>query len=115
MRNKELKAGDKVWIYAPYMSYSKSGYIVKSVKKSSTLVTVTCEAEYYDGKTYELTMYGHCNSRILSCFDRKYGVDNICYTCDYDLIERKTEQEDYDTKLKDAGRALLKITNFFKE
>lgn len=115
MRNKELKAGDKVWIYEAYMSRTESGYVVKSVKKSSTLVSIVVEDEGFDGKLREFKMYGHCNSSILSGFDRKWGVDYICYTCDYNLIERRTEQEDYDTKLKDAGRALLRITNFFKQ
>lgn len=26
MRNKEIKVGDQVWLYAPYMSKMKSGY-----------------------------------------------------------------------------------------
>lgn len=117
MRNKELKVGDKVWINSAHMSYSKSGYIVKSVKKSKTLVTVVVEGELLgcEDKPYDFTMYGHCNSSILSGFDRKWGQDYTCYTCDYNIIERKTEQSEFDAKLKDAGRALLNVVRIFKE
>ena len=116
MRNKELKVGDKVWINSAHMSYSKSGYIVKSVKKSKTLVTVVVEGAFdREDKPYDFTMYGHCNSSILSGFDRKWGMDYTCYTCDYNIIERKTEQSEFDAKLKDAGRALLNVVRIFKE
>ena len=116
MRNKELKVGDRVWIYAAYMSRLKSGYTVKSVKKSKTLVTIVAEADWSIGneKPYEVTMYGHCNSSILSGFDRKYGQDYTCYTCDYVLIEEKSRRADEDAKLKHAGRALLNVVEFFK-
>lgn len=116
MRNKELKPGDKVWLYSAYMSRSESGYTVKSVKKSKTLVTVVVETKhpYHSEKVYEFTLYGHCNSRILSGFDRVWGCDGICYTCDYDLIEIKSRDEDRNSKLKAAGKALLDIVEFFK-
>ena len=114
MRNKELKVGDKIWIYSAYMAIS-SGYIVKSVKKSKTLVTVTCEGDEYNGKQYDLIMYGHCNSRLLSGYDRKYGRDDITYTCDYSLILKKSAAFDCEQKQLNAGRALLEIVKYFKE
>ena len=85
-------------------------------QKSKTLVTVVaeCEHPFRDDRVYELTLYGHCNSHILSSFDRVWGCDEICYTCDYNLIERKSRDEDRNSKLKAAGKALLDIVEFFK-
>ena len=114
MRNKELKAGDKVWIYEAYMSRTESGYVVKSIKKSGTLVSIVVEAEGFDGKLREFKMYGHCNSRILSGFDRTWGHDYTCYTCDYSLIIRKTQNAEREERVLDAGRALLNLVKFLK-
>lgn len=117
MRNKEIKVGDQVWLYAPYMSKMKSGYIVKSVKKSNTLVTVVAETEhpFHKGRFYEITLYGHYNSSILSSYDRVWGRDEYSYTCDYSLIEEESITADRDHKLKAAGEALLNLSNFFKK
>lgn len=113
MRNKELKVGDKVWIYAPHMAIS-SGYIVKSVKKSGTSVSIVVEVECFNNEFYEFKMYGHCNSSILSGFDRKWGDDDVCYTCDYSLIQKKTDKYESEQKQLNAGRALLEIVKYFK-
>lgn len=114
MRNKELKVGDKIWTVFAYMSYTNSGYTVKSVKRTKTLVTVTCEGVYYNGKTYEVTMYGHYNSCILSGYDRKWGNDETCYTCDYSLIQKKTDKYESEQKQMNAGYALLELVKYFK-
>lgn len=115
MRNKELKVGDKVWLHEAYMS-RLNGYTVKSVKKSKTLVTVVAEKEhpFRKDKFYEITLYGHCNSRILSGFDRVWSRDADFYTCDYDLIDAKSRIEKENHKLREAGRTLLKLSNYFK-
>lgn len=113
MRNKELKVGDKVWINSAYMAIS-SGYTVKSVKKSKTLVTVVAEGDPRNGEPYELIMYGHYNSSILSGYNRKFGRDDICYTCDYSLIQKKTDKYESEQKQMNAGYALLNLIKYFK-
>ena len=117
MRNKEIKVGDKIWLYAPYMSRDKSGYTVKSVKKSKTLVTVVAEIEHpwKKGNRYEAVFYGHYNSRILSSYDKVWGRDEDCYTCDYNIIDKISIREDINIKLKQAGRTLLDFVDFIKD
>lgn len=114
MTNKEIKVGSKIWINDAYMS--KDGYyVVSSVKKEKTLVTVVVDVpESYLNKAYQITMYGHASSRILSGFDRKWGRKDTTYTCDYYLVEEKTKRYVHDDELKNAGRALLNIVKFFK-
>ena len=111
-KNKEIKKGDKIWLSSPFLSYN-SFYRVLSVKKKSTLVEVIVDAEYFD-KHYEVTMYGHASSSILSGYDRKFGNQEVCYTCDYSIIEKITKRWESSEKERDAGRALLNLVEYFK-
>jgi hypothetical protein len=114
MRNKELKKGDKVWIFCACMSYD-SNFPVLRVSKKGTLVTVVVEAKHYNMKKYEMTLYGHASSSLLSGFDRRYGNTDIDYTCDYDLIREKTESYNKNERYRDAGMALLNLVQYFKD
>lgn len=111
-KNKEIKKGDKIWLNSAYLSYA-SHHIVKSVKKKGTLVEVVVDAELYN-KEYEVVMYGHASSSILSGYDRRFGNQDVCYTCDYSIIEKITKRWDSSEKERDAGRALLNLVKYFK-
>lgn len=111
-KNKEIKKGDKIWLNFAYLRYD-SFYVVLSVKKKGTLVDVVADAERY-GKHYEIVMYGHASSSILSGYDRKYGNQDVCYTCDYSIIEKITKRWESSEKERDAGRALLNLVEYFK-
>lgn len=111
-KNKEIKKGDKIWLNSAYLRYD-SFYVVLSVKKKGTLVEVVADAERY-GKHYEIVMYGHASSSILSGYDRKYGNQDVCYTCDYSIIEKITKRWESSEKEMDAGRALLNLVEYFK-
>lgn len=114
MLNKEIKVGSKIWLNTACLARD-SYYVVSSVKKEKTLVTVVVDVpENYCYKAYQITMYGHASSRILSGYDRRFGHNDITYTCDYSLVQEKTDRYDYENNLKDAGRALLKIAKYFK-
>ena len=111
-KNKEIKKGDKIWLSSPFLAYD-SFYRVLSVKKKSTLVEVIVDAEHFD-KHYEITMYGHASSSILSGYDRKFGNMEVCYTCDYTIVEQQTIRYHNIEKERDAGRALLNLVKYFK-
>lgn len=114
MTNKEIKVGSKIWLNTACMPRD-SYYVVSSVKKEKTLVTVVVDVpENSYHKAYQITMYGHASSRILSGFDRKWGCKDTAYTCDYYLVETETKRYERDDELKNAGRALLNIVKFFK-
>ena len=81
----------------------------KAMKFEPYTYTVT-----YNGKTYEVTMYGHYNSCILSGYYRKWGNDETCYTCDYSLIQKKTDKYESELKQMNAGQALLNLIKYFK-
>lgn len=114
MTNKEIKIGDKIWLYSACLD-ENSYYVVSSVKREKTLVTVVVDAKnvlYY--KDYQITMYGHASSSLLSGFDGKFQNKDIDYTCDYSLIEEKTKSYNREQKYADAGRALLYLVKYFK-
>ncbi len=114
MINKEIKVGDKIWQYAAYLD-KNSYYVVSSVKKEKTLVTVVVDVKkllYY--KEYQITMYGHAPSSLLSGFDRKFKNKDVDYTCDYSLVEKKTKNYERQQEYVDAGRALLNLVKYFK-
>lgn len=113
MRNKELKKGDKVWICAEHESF-ENGLPILKVSKKGTLVTVVAEAKNYIGKRYEITLYGHASSSILSGFDRMFCSPSIFYTCNYDIIVSRTERYDRKEKFCNAGIALLNLAKYFK-
>lgn len=112
-KNKEIKKGDKVWYYGACMSYD-ANFPVLRVSKKGTLVTVVVEANYCNKNKYEITLYGHASSSLLSGFDRRYGNTDIDYTCDYDLIRAKTESYVKNERCRDAGMALLNLVKYFK-
>ena len=113
MTNKEIKVGDKIWLYSAYLIEDEY-HTVLGVKKSKTLVAVVVSARYYD-KEYEITMYGHASSSMLSGFDRKYGNRDTVYTCDYSQIERETKMQKSKEHIMNAGYALLHMVKFLKQ
>lgn len=114
MTNKELKVGSKIWLYATCLN-EDSYYVVKSVKKDKTLVSVIAEAKYYNNELYEIKMYGHSSSSLLSGFDRKYRNIDLGYTCDYSLVQKKTRIYEGERKYSDAGRDFLRLVEYFKK
>ena len=111
-KNKEIKKGDKIWLNSVYLSYA-SHHIVKSVKKKGTLVEVVVDAELYN-KEYEVVMYGHASSSILSGYDRRFGNQDACYTCDYAIIERKTKYRQSFENERNIGQAVLNLMKHLK-
>ena len=115
MKNKEIKKGDRILVCSQCVD-KNSGYLVSSVKKEKTLVTVVVDVpKMYVYKPYQITMYGHVSSSMLSGFDVKFGNSNLVYTCDYSLIEIKTGCYETNKKLQNAGKALLNLVRCFKE
>jgi hypothetical protein len=113
MRNKEIKKGDKVWLLSEYIGY-EAYYTVVDVKKKGTLVSVIIESETYKKEKYEIVLYGHASSSILSGFDRKYGISTSGYTCDYDIVKERTEYiESYREDAK-IGRAAKNLLHYLK-
>lgn len=114
-KNKELKKGDKIWYWATGLAESEY-FPVQSVKKKGTLVEVVVEAYYFSReKKYEIKLYGHASSSLLSGYDKKWRHQDICYTCDYELVKDKTARYDHDKKYIDAGRAVLDLVKCLKE
>jgi len=113
MRNRELKKGGKIWLYSPFLRESDY-YPVLDVKKKGTLITVVVEARIF-GRVYQITMYGHASSSMLSGFDGKVRHTDCTYTCDYDLVQRNTDRLKRSERYEDAGRALLYLVKYFKD
>lgn len=111
-QNKEIKKGDKIWMYCSCLA-EKEGFTVMKVKKVKTLVEVVIIEKYFD-KEYEVTLYGHRSSSMLSGYNRYFGHVDFVYTCDYDLIRKKTEKYNEDRRCIEAGRALLNIARYLK-
>ena len=114
MTNKEIKVGSKIWLYSACIDMD-SYYVVKSVKKDKTLVSVIVEAKYFNNETYEITMYGHCSSSLLSGYDRKFRNLDLCYTCDFSLVEKKTRIYEGERKYREAGYDFLRLVKYFKQ
>ena len=115
MRNKEIKVGSQIWLCVVHLSMA-SGYTVKKVKKSGKLVEAVCDVEhpFKKGTINEMTFYGHYNSSLLSGYDRVFGRENVYYTCDYDIIRKKTEDYEYHQRQIKVGNALLELAKCFK-
>jgi len=111
-QNKDIKKGDKIWMYCATLA-EKEGFMVLRVKKVKTLVEVVIIEKYFD-KEYEVTLYGHSSSSLLSGYNRYWGHRDIGYTCDYELIRKKTEKYNRDQRYIDAGCALLNVAKFLK-
>ena len=112
MKNRDLKVGGKIWVFAPYLKETEY-YTIKSVKKKKTLVEVVVIAHL--GKNeYEVIMYGHCSSSMLSGYDRKFLDGSFVFTCDYSYIRKETEKEKRRDVLVEAGRDLMNIVRHFK-
>jgi len=112
-QNKEIKKGDKIWLYSTFLD-EDSFYTVISVKKVRTLVEVVVSSINYEGKEYEILMYGHRSSSILSGYDKCYHNPELEYTCDYDLIRQKTKRYNDDQHYRSAGIALLNLAKYLK-
>ena len=115
MVNKEIKVGDKVWAYAACID-EDAYYIVSSVKKDKTLVIVTVDVPAHFGyKDYQIIMYGHASSSLLSGYDIKFRNKDIDYTCDYSLVEKKTRIYEGERKYREAGYDFLRLVKYFKQ
>ena len=112
MRNKDIKVGDTIWMYYDDLTYIRD-YPVLSVKKKGTLVTVVVDAGLE--KPYEVTLYGHASSNILSGFDRRFGGTDKYYTCDYDSLKVSQEIFRRYAQHKEIGRALLNLVSLLKD
>ena len=111
--NKEIKKGDKIWLYGACLS-EREFFTVTKVRKVKTLVEVVVSASFFKKQT-EIVMYGHCSSSLLSGYDRRFfNRPEIGYTCDYELIKEKTRKYERDQKYIDAGIALLNVAKYFK-
>lgn len=111
--NKEIKKGDKIWLNSTYLS-EKEFFIVVKVRKVKTLVEVVVAVTLFHSQR-EIVMYGHCSSSMLSGYDRKFfSSQDTVYTCDYEIVRKKTLEYENNQKFKEVGMALLKIAKFFK-
>ena len=112
MKNKELKKGGQIWIYCPYLGKSES-WPITSVKKTGTLVTVVIRRNrFHDDRFDDITLYGHASSALLSGYDKRFSFGNeTYYTCDFDLIERWTNNRKRDEKYENIGRNLKKLVD----
>ena len=112
MKNKELKKGGQIWIYCPYLGKSESWPII-SVKKAGTLVTVVIRRNrFHEDKFDDITLYGHASSALLSGYDKIFSFGNeTYYTCDFDLIEKWTNNRKRDEKYENIGRNLKKLVD----
>lgn len=114
MKNKELKKGDRIWMFSALIKFDT--YLqVHSVKKNGTLVTVVVGAEYPQHPEYEITLYGHASSSLLSGYHRYWSYRDVCYTCDYELITEKYKEFIRQERFINAGVALLNLVKYFKE
>ena len=112
MKNKELKKGGQIWIYSPYLGKSESWPII-SVKKTGTLVTVVIRRNrFHEDKFDDITLYGHASSALLSGYDKIFSFGNeTYYTCDFDLIEKWTNNRKREEKYENIGRNLKKLVD----
>ena len=111
MKNKEIKKGGQIWICTPFLRRTSSCPVI-SVKKAGTLVTVVIRCMYFDKKEYEVTLYGHANSSMLSGYDRKFNFgQETYYTCDFDIIEKWTKERNTKSKYEEIGRNLKCLLN----
>lgn len=111
--NKQIKKGDKIWLNSAYLS-EKEYFTVVKVRKVKTLVEVVVAVTLFHSQR-EIVMYGHCSSSMLSGYDRKFfSSQDTVYTCDYEIVRKKTLEYENNKKFKEVGMALLKIAKFFK-
>lgn len=112
MKNKELKKGGQIWILSPYLGKSESWPII-SVKKTGTLVTVVIRRNrFHEDKFDDITLYGHASSALLSGYDKIFSFGNeTYYTCDFDLIEKWTNNRKREEKYENIGRNLKKLVD----
>ena len=112
-QNKEIKVGDKIWMYSECLD-EREYHTVVSVRKVKTLVEVVVSAKFFD-KEFEITMYGHRSSSLLSGYEKNYYNHlDMGYTCDYDLIRKKTDRYNRDQRYRDAGIALLNFAKYIR-
>ena len=111
--NKEIKKGDKIWLYGACLGENEF-FTVTKVRKVKTLVEVVVSASYFNKQT-EIVMYGHSSSSVLSGYDRRFFKrPEMGYTCDYELIKEETRKYERDERYREAGIALLNVAKFLK-
>lgn len=106
-KNKDIKVGDKLYSLNEYLHISDY-YIVESVKKKGTLVTVTAAFEDHSGKGTFL-LYGHASAATLSGYGRCYHNAFEFYTCDsviVNAIKRKLESKE---KRENVGYHVIEL------
>ena len=105
-RVKDLKVGDRVWLYLPYIS-SECGYEVLSIKKQKTLAIVTIKWRLF-GVERELVCYGHVSGELLTFNGGGFQYD-VPLVCDFKRTKEKTEREECWKKECNIGRAVLQL------
>ncbi len=111
MKNKDLKKGDKIWILSDHMR-KEEGLVIKSIKKRGTLVSIVAE-KWFD-KTYDVQLYGHASSHILSGYDKKARGQSLIYTCDHSYVEQETKDYEANMRLIKGGKILQELVDFLK-
>ena len=100
---KDLKVGDKVYLYCGHLS-PDAGFVVKSIKKQKTLAIVTIDWVEF-GKHKDVICYGHVSGELLVCNGARYEA-NIPLVCDYKRIEEKTKAWDAEEGQREIGRVV---------
>ena len=107
---KELKVGDRVWMYSAHMAYD-SGFVIKSIKKEKTLAIVTIDWDVF-GKHKDVICYGHVSGELL-VYNGAGFDSNIPLVCDYKRITEKSEKSERDYKYIKVGEWLTAIVRAF--
>lgn len=105
-RVKDLKVGDKVWLYTPYAS-KEGGYEVLSIKKQKTLAIVTIKAKFF-GDEREFVCYGHVSGELLTFNGANWQYD-VPFICDYRRIKEERDRKELWEKERNIGVTVLKL------
>lgn len=108
---KELKVGDKVYLYCGHLS-PDAGFVVKSIKKQKTLAIVTIDWDVFD-KHKDVICYGHVSGELLVYNGAGFDT-NIPLVCDYKRIEEKTKDWDAEEGQREIGRVVKSLVAVLK-
>lgn len=108
---KDLKVGDKVFLYSSHLS-PDAGFVIKSIKKQKTLAIVTIDWDAL-GKHKDIICYGHVSGELLVY--NGAGFDStIPLVCDYQRIIEKTKEYEREYGQKKIGRAVQELVSALK-